>query len=620
MKSFKMLYVLTVLLIGNLIGCFLGITQNYNLYGLPIKEVLSSLNITVAIIVILAFTFFGIGYKKLNQLDLLYKKKNLSYEEKTTVSKLLVSVKKMNMIGITAAVGVGNILASSIKMLNGTIAFNIKAVILQIPLCISFAILMSLFIWNMYSKFVRNMILELKIARFKEITSIFTKQVGILFVVIALAIISLNLACIHYLETHHNNDNYIFIVLLENILLVLGCYPIVQDTLKTIRLKFTSVTNVISTIADNGDFTNRIYIDSMDDFGFLISNINHMSSVLCDTFKQLNEQGENLNNSSETINIALQKTEELANNINKGIINISNKVGDGVNLINTSSQNIDDITAASEQIKSSIAQQATGAEENAASINEMVANIESIKNLTNNSAIIAKGLLTLSEVGYNELIKNKESVETIASMASELTEAVKIIKNIAYQTNILSMNAAIEAAHAGESGKGFAVVAEEVRKLASQSASQVNNIKNTIENIIKLIETISEKTVNTVDKFVEIKQAVEKQGEIVESINMAMEEQSIGAKEVLNVVTFASEELANSKLATDNQFDKCKESKNITNTIVSDYNNINNTVNNFAVSIKSINKMIESTNESYIKTKEGIEVIKDNLSKFKYLR
>jgi len=106
----------------------------------------------------------------------------------------------------------------------------------------------------------------------------------------------------------------------------------------------------------------------------------------------------------------------------------------------------------------------------------------------------------------------------------------------------------------------------------------------------------------------------------VKLINMAMEEQSIGAKEVLNVVTFASGELANSKLATDNQFDKCKESKNITNTIVSDYNNINNTVNNFAASIKSINKMIESTNESYIKTKEGIEVIKDNLSKFKYLR
>ena len=111
------------------------------------------------------------------------------------------------------------------------------------------------------------------------------------------------------------------------------------------------------------------------------------------------------------------------------------------------------------------------------------------------------------------------------------------MQNIASQTNLLSMNAAIEAAHAGEAGKGFAVVANEIRKLAEDSGGQSKTIGSVLKKIKESIDKITRSTDNVLLKFEAIAKGVRIVSEQEENIRNAMEEQSAGSKQILDALS-----------------------------------------------------------------------------------
>ena len=110
------------------------------------------------------------------------------------------------------------------------------------------------------------------------------------------------------------------------------------------------------------------------------------------------------------------------------------------------------------------------------------------------------------------------------------------MENIASQTNLLSMNAAIEAAHAGEAGKGFAVVADEIRKLAESSGEQSKTIGGVLKKIKESIDRISKSTDNVLNKFEAIEGEIKAISQQAAEIQNAMEEQSAGSRQILEVI------------------------------------------------------------------------------------
>ena len=140
-------------------------------------------------------------------------------------------------------------------------------------------------------------------------------------------------------------------------------------------------------------------------------------------------------------------------------------------------------------MKNSMQNLSTKANEQAASLEETSATVEEITSITRNNANNATKMATLgqtvrSAVGNGQTLASKtaESMEEINTKVSSINEAITVIDQIAFQTNILSLNAAVEAATAGEAGKGFAVVAQEVRNLASRSAEAAKEIKDLVED------------------------------------------------------------------------------------------------------------------------------------------
>ncbi|HCC37599.1 MAG TPA: methyl-accepting chemotaxis protein, partial [Treponema sp.] len=135
-----------------------------------------------------------------------------------------------------------------------------------------------------------------------------------------------------------------------------------------------------------------------------------------------------------------------------------------------------------------------------------------------------------------DLQKVAEDIREIAKESEGLLEINSVMENIASQTNLLSMNAAIEAAHAGEAGKGFAVVADEIRKLAENSGEQSKTISAVLKKIKTSIDLITKSTSVVLDRFGTIEKEVEIVSNQETQIRNAMEEQGAGSRQILEAI------------------------------------------------------------------------------------
>ena len=197
---------------------------------------------------------------------------------------------------------------------------------------------------------------------------------------------------------------------------------------------------------------------------------------------------------------------------------------------------MEEIIRTIKQLNASIESQAASVAQSSSAIEQMVANIASItKNIdTANDSI--KELVKATGDGKDAVVTSNNVTQKIAEESGGLIEASNVIQNIASQTNLLAMNAAIEAAHAGEAGKGFAVVADEIRKLAEESSAQGKNITATLKSLGAEIETLSNSSNIVEEKFNSIFTLSERVKMMSANLMAAMKEQENGSREVLSAI------------------------------------------------------------------------------------
>lgn len=199
------------------------------------------------------------------------------------------------------------------------------------------------------------------------------------------------------------------------------------------------------------------------------------------------------------------------------------------------------------------------AEEMNASVEELTASIHSIAQNARSTDAVARATQEEAEVGAKAIGKAIESMDVLRQASEDMSEIIKVISDLAGQTNLLAFNAAIEAARAGEHGLGFAVVAEEVRKLAERSSQATKEISKMINNSVKLIVQGSEVSNQAGEAFTKIVKGIGQTCQAIAEVSTAAEEQLESVRMIGDAVQQVAGETENSAAAAESINQSCRD-------------------------------------------------------------
>lgn len=196
-----------------------------------------------------------------------------------------------------------------------------------------------------------------------------------------------------------------------------------------------------------------------------------------------------------------------------------------------------ELVASAHKLANGSCEQSASIQETSATLEESSSMVHQTTQNTKEADILAKQTKEAAEKGDSEMEVMLKSMQELKESSNEISKIIKVIDEIAFQTNILSLNAAVEAARAGDAGKGFAVVAEEVRTLAQRSAQAAKDTAKIIENNIDLSEKCLLISEQMDQSLTEIKDESSKVSDLLGEISTASQEQEIGISQIYKAIS-----------------------------------------------------------------------------------
>ena len=285
-----------------------------------------------------------------------------------------------------------------------------------------------------------------------------------------------------------------------------------------------------------GDLTKTITITAHDEIGDLAHYFNLTIDKIKNLVISIKKEALALSKTGSDLASNMNETASSINEITTTIQSIKSQTNRQTESVKSTSSTMEEVVTHINRINDQIQKQSACVSQSSSAVEQMLANINSVtQTLVKNEANVTK-LAKASQVGRGGLQEVSGDIQEIERESAGLLEINAVMENIASQTNLLSMNAAIEAAHAGESGKGFAVVADEIRKLAESSSEQSKTISDVLKKIKSSIDKITASTSEVLRNFEAINDGVKTVTDQETTVRKAMEEQGAGSKAILESI------------------------------------------------------------------------------------
>ena len=374
---------------------------------------------------------------------------------------------------------------------------------------------------------------------------------------------------------------------------------------------------VLAGVAETWDLTRRLDSRSNDEIGRLSEIFNLTFGKIQGLVTVIRDKVQSLSKTGAELAEQMDATAGSINRITSGIRSMTELTGNQAGEVNRVGSSMVSIMTHIKKLNGHIAEQSESVAQSSAAIEEMIASIHSVaETLVKNSKNV-EALAESSEISRKDLQTVAAEFQEIARQSEGLLEINSVMENIASQTNLLSMNAAIEAAHAGETGKGFAVVAGEIRKLAENSSRQSQTTAEMLKKIKVSIDTVTQSTQSVLDRFEGIDIKVRTVADQEAGIRGAMEEQETGSRQILEAVTRLREISGTvsreaEDIASEGQ-EAIRESGSLERITVE----IENGMSEMSLGAEQINTAVGRINEISGGNKNSIDILSGEVLKFK---
>ena len=387
------------------------------------------------------------------------------------------------------------------------------------------------------------------------------------------------------------------------------------------NLTMKPVVNVTQTLKDiaqgEGDLTRTIPEKGNDEVSDLSRYFNQTIAKIRNLVATIKIEAQKLSGIGTDLANNMNETAAAVNEITANIQSIKSRIINQSASVTQTNATMEQVTVNINKLNDHVENQNVFVSQASTAIEQMVANVQSVTStlVRNNNNV--RQLKDASEVGRGGLQAVASDIQEIARESEGLLEINSVMENIAGQTNLLSMNAAIEAAHAGESGKGFAVVADEIRKLAESSSEQSKTIGVVLKKIKGSIDTITSSTANVLNKFEAIGSSIETVAEQEDKIRNSMEEQGQDSKQILAGIGKVNDITRQVKSGSNEMLNGAREVIQESSNLERATQEITSGMNEMATGAEQINVAVNRVNEISIRNREGIATLLSEVSRFK---